>query len=222
MARGTGGGAVCMLLYLPSHVWNSWTHRSSLPIKATPWKHSVARNFAIFAAIPRCAALRHSQLFVMRPCVVFIGVSVQTHLWTWCTTERGPCRPDEGGEGRTAERWRRPWTVSPVSLGSRCSRCHGRGGVLLACHRPSAGCCECTHRHLHGGEWEVCRRHRQGQVLGLKRVWVDKKLGQISQNSSCAADFKYHRRSCKKYTYVSHKAVTGTTSLVFEANVSVR
>lgn len=59
------GGSACMLLHSLSHVWNSWTHRSSQPTKANPWKHS-----AISAAIPWCAASCHPQLFALSLCFV--------------------------------------------------------------------------------------------------------------------------------------------------------
>lgn len=172
MASGPGG-TVCMLfLYLLSHVWSSWTHRSSLLIKANPWKRS-----AIFAAIPWCTASCHSQLLIMRPCFVYIAKKKQlyillyhfnlTHLWTWRTTGWGQCRPGEAEEGRTVKKWTHPWSISSSLLGLRYS--HGPGSVWDARHYTSARCCERTPHHLHGKDGSVYRKDREGQVLRLRK-----------------------------------------------------
>lgn len=58
---GTPGGTASMFLYFLSHVWNSWTHRSSPLIKAKARKHCI-----IFAAIPWWAASCHFKLLIMR------------------------------------------------------------------------------------------------------------------------------------------------------------
>lgn len=166
MALGPGG-TVCMLfLYLLSHVWSSWTHRSSPLIKANPWKRS-----AIFAAIPWCTAHAHNETMLCLYYYIIYYILLyyfnSAHLWTWCTTGWGQCRPGEAEEGRTAKKWTHPWSVSSSLLGLRYS--HGPGSVWDARHYPSARCCERTPHRLHGKDGSVYRKDREGQVLRLRK-----------------------------------------------------
>lgn len=93
-----------------------------------PWKPSAG----VFAATPQGAATsRHCQILLMRLCLCFSPLSF-THLWTWCMTGRGRCRPGVGGVGRKARKWTLPWSVSSSFLGLLDS--HALGNMTDAHH----------------------------------------------------------------------------------------
>lgn len=179
------GGTVCMLLYLLSHVWNSWTHRSSLLIKANPWKHSAI--FCIYSLMHSFSSLSVSCNDAVL-CLYFNW----THLRTWRTTGRGRCQPGEGEEGRTAKKWTHPWSVSSVLLGCRCSRCHGPGSVWRVRRCSSARCCGCTPHHLHGSE--EGRQRGEGAQLKKKPQSVEFKRPGCFKRT----DFTYRSERCLK------------------------
>lgn len=164
-----------MLLRLLSHVWNSWMHRRSLRrsliIKANTWKHC-----ALLALSPWCMASCHSQLLVMKLCLCH-STSSFTHLWIWCMTGRGWCRPDEAEEGTMAKKWITPWSALS-SLLSRHSPWYLRD----------------ARRCLKLGS--VYRKEVEGQELRLR------KHGKFHRLQECAHIFS--RRYCWWNIYLKH------------------
>ena len=123
------GCTICILFYLLSHAWNSWTHRSFLLIEGNHKSFLPALLLLFFGA----ASSVHSQMLLTRLCFCFSSVSF-THLWTWCMTGRGPCRPGGGREERKAKKWTLPWWASSAFLGLAL------GNVRGLCHCLNGRC----------------------------------------------------------------------------------